>query len=99
MVSFLIPFLRALRPVRRSVPGVRDPFAVGTCHVPVTLVACGLLVSTMAATSPAAAQQQAPEDLRQQAQQILGRDLSDQEFIDMLRQSGMTSQQIRDRLR
>ncbi|MFW6193609.1 MAG: SLBB domain-containing protein, partial [Gemmatimonadota bacterium] len=63
-----------------------------------------MLVATAAAALgsallPMPAQAQEQEELREQAEQMLGRDLDDQEIMDMLRQSGMTPQQIRDRLR
>lgn len=54
---------------------------------------CAPLVS-----APAAAQQQDPEQLRQQAEQLLGRPISDQEIMQMIQQSGLSPDQVRGRL-
>ena len=42
---------------------------------------------------------QQTEELRRQAEQRLGREISDQEILQRLQQSGLSPQQIRDRLR
>ena len=42
--------------------------------------------------------QQTPEQLKQQAEQILGRPISNQEILQRIRQSGLTPDQIRNRL-
>jgi len=47
-------------------------------------------------TSPALAQQ--TEELRQQAEQMLGRQVTDQEILQRLQQSGLSPQEIRNRL-
>lgn len=52
------------------------------------LLACGLPLSA----------QETPDELRQQAEQALGRDLTDQEILRLLRESGLTPEQIRERL-
>lgn len=51
---------------------------------------------TVLGPRPAAAQ--TPDELRRQAEQRLGRQLTDEEIVEMLRQSGLSPQQIRDRL-
>jgi polysaccharide biosynthesis/export protein len=57
-------------------------------------VLAGFLVLTPLA--PAAAQ--SPEDVRRQAEQQLGRPVSDQEILERLRQSGLSPEEVRRRL-
>lgn len=42
--------------------------------------------------------QQTPDQLKQQAEQLLGRPISNQEILQRIRQSGLTPDQIRNRL-
>jgi protein involved in polysaccharide export with SLBB domain len=55
------------------------------------------VLGTPALPSPLAAQQ-TPEQLRQQAEQLLGRPITDQEIMQMIQQSGLSAEQIRGRL-
>lgn len=48
--------------------------------------------------SAASAQEQDPEQLRQQAEQLLGRPISDEEIMQMIQQSGLSPDEVRGRL-
>lgn len=74
------------------------PVQTMTDGLGITLMLTVLLSLTAAVFEPAVAQQTA-EELRRQAEQQLGRSLSNQEILDMLQQSGLSPQQVRERLR
>ena len=62
--------------------------------LPVVLVATALV--SLAGPSPAAAQQ--TEELRRRAEQLLGQPISDEEILQRLQQSGLSPQDLRNRL-
>ena len=64
----------------------------------VRLLAVASLMAVFGSAEPVSAQQRDTADLRRQAQQQLGRDISQQEILDRLRASGMTRAQVRARL-
>jgi len=74
-------------------------------EVPITTAgSCGfgkampfLVAAVLATMSPLAAQQ-TPEQLKQQAEQLLGHPISNQEILQRIQQSGLTPDQIRNRL-
>ncbi|MFW6206791.1 MAG: hypothetical protein ACOC5J_02545, partial [Gemmatimonadota bacterium] len=63
-------------------------------------VACSLALVCLAGILVCAASlaAQTPDELRQEAEEVLGRDLTDQEILRLLRQSGLTPEQIRERV-
>jgi protein involved in polysaccharide export with SLBB domain len=75
-----------------TIPGPRRAAALVAAGAALALLGAPL------APAPAAAQQQDPEQLRQQAEQLLGRPISDQEIMQMIQQSGLSPDQVRGRL-
>lgn len=57
-----------------------------------------VLVGFLVPTFPAPAEAQSREEVRRQAEQQLGRPVSDQEILERLRQSGLSPEEVRRRL-
>lgn len=78
-------------------PGVRLDPPPGASWRVLLVVALGAAAGLLVGPSPAAAQEEA-EELRRQAEQQLGRPISEREIIQRLRQSGLSPREIRSRL-